>query len=454
MTSRRSRAWWVGLTIAGGLVLIVVTSLITRSLSGRRAQIDAQRDDSAKLARAPSASMDAKSSEGAVPHHAVVAVAPDVQQRIGVTVGKVEKAALQSTLRTVGIVRADETKLAHIHLKTEGWVDELFVDYTGQAVQKGAPLLSIYSPQLLVTEQDYLTARRGAASAEGAMPGGSALMSDAKTRLRLLDVPKGEIEQLERGDGARRTLTLRSPMRGTVIEKKAFPGQYVTPQDDLYVIADLSTVWVEAKIYESEISRVRVGQPAMVTGADLGTQPLRGKVMFIDPTVEETTRTVSLRVALPNPQGTLKPNMYVNVEIKEAAGDGVVVPMSAVIRTGERNLVYRVAGSDRFVPVEVKIAPASFGDKIEILAGLKPGDEVVTSANFLVDSESRLRAGGGSMAGMPGMDTPGAAKDGMKGMSMPSGGAPKGPKPTDGPHAPATSGAPTGSDEMKNMKMQ
>jgi Cu(I)/Ag(I) efflux system membrane fusion protein len=168
----------------------------------------------------------------------------------------------------------------------------------------------------------------------------------------------------------------------------------------LYVLADLSTVWVQAKVYEYELPHVELGQPATVTLAALPEQKLTGKVVFVQPTVEETTRTVQVRVELPNDKGLLKPGMFANVEIQHTMGEGLLVPTSAVIRTGERDIVYRMGPQGKFEPIEVKISSFKFGDRFQILEGLKAGDKVVTSANFLIDSESRLRIGGGMMPGM------------------------------------------------------
>lgn len=364
----------------------------------------------------------------AVKQHAALEIAPEVQQRIGVTTARAERAPLDLTIRTVGIIRADETKISHVQIKTEGWVEKLYVDYTGQRVKKGSRLLSIYSPDFLTTQIDYLRAHRYAA-ASGAQPvtAQTSLAQAARERLALWDVPPDEIAELERTQRPQKALTLRSLIDGTVLEKKAFAGQHVTPNEELYVIADLSTVWVQAKIYERELPNVKVGQVATVQVPAIPNRKLTGKIVFIDPVVEETARTVQVRIELPNRDDALRPSMFANVELTHAAGEALLVPTSAVIRTGEMDIVYRVE-NDRFVPVEVKIAPEQYGDKFRILSGLSADDVVVTSANFLIDSESRLRAGGGNMAGMSGMDMPGMEKGsgGMKGMKEMKGGEMKG----------------------------
>jgi Cu(I)/Ag(I) efflux system membrane fusion protein len=334
-------------------------------------------------------------AKSAVPGHAVVMVTPELQQRIGVTVGQVEKAPLRMSVRTIGIVRPDETKLARVHIRTEGWIKKLFVSFTGETVRKGDPLLSIYSPQFLTTQQEYLNAVQSKQDE---------LAELARQRLELWDVPADAIDELKRTGKPQTNLTLRSPLTGTVLERSAFEDQYVTPKSELYVVADLSTVWVQAKVYEYELPHVELGQPAKVTLPALPGRELIGKVVFIQPTVEEPARTVQVRVELPNRDGQLKPGMFAHITIAHTMGEGLLAPTSAIIRTGERDIAFRAEGDDHFVPVEVQISPFQFGDRFQILRGLKAGDRVVTSANFLIDSESRLRSGGGGMPSMPEMD--------------------------------------------------
>jgi Cu(I)/Ag(I) efflux system membrane fusion protein len=354
-----------------------------------------------------------------------VTLASAVQQRIGVTLGSVQQTPLNMTIQTVGIVRPNETKVAHIHLKTEGWVEKLFVSFTGQKVKAGDPMLSIYSPAFFTAQREYLTALQSAKSSPS--PDQQIVVEAARRRLELWDVPKQEIATLETEGKPGKSLTLRSPISGTVLDKKAFEGQYVAPPDELYMVADLSTVWVQAKVFEYELPHVEVGMSVTVTMPALPAREFKGKVVFIDPVVEETSRTVQVRIELPNADGQLKPGMFGRVIISHQMGEGLTVPTSAVIRTGERDIVFRAVSADRFVPVEVKISPLRFEDRFQILEGLRAGDEVVTSANFLIDSESRLRAGGASMVGMAGMDMgdtggnkkPAAKKpDDMKGMDM------------------------------------
>lgn len=347
------------------------------------------------------------------PGYAAVRISGEVQQRIGVMVGRVERTPLDMAIRTVGIVRADETKVAHIHVKTEGWVERLYVSFTGQKVRVGEPLLSIYSPAFFAAEREFLSALQ-AAKAGLEQPGDQQIVVEtARRRLELWDIPKDEIEALEKSGQPRKSLTLRSPISGTVLEKQAFAGQYVMPQTDLYVVADLSKVWMQAKVFQYELPHVALGMPATVSFASLPARKFAGRIVFIDPVVEEMSRSLQVRIELPNPDGDLRPGMFGDVSISHKMGTGLTVPASAILRTGERDIAFRAVSADRFVPVEVRVSPLGFGDRLQVLGGLSAGDQVVTSANFLIDSESRLEAGANSMAGMSGMGGGSSGDSGM-----------------------------------------
>ncbi len=383
----------------------------------------------------PKSTNNSATTSSGPPGYVEVGIAQEVQQRIGVTLGAATQTPLTMIIRAVGIVRPDETRLAHIHLKTEGWVEKLFVSFTGQEVKAGDPMLSIYSPAFFAAQRELLSALRSAKSSLEGMADQQVVLEAARKRLELWDVPADAIKALETTGKPSTSLILRSPISGTVLEKKAFQGQYTMTQNELYVVADLSTVWMQGKVFEYELPHVEIGMPVAITLPSLPTQQFTGKVVFIDPVVDEMTRSVQVRVELPNPDGRLKPGMFGHILISHAMGRGLTVPASAVIRTGERNIAFRAVSADRFLPVEVKISPLRFEDRFQVLEGLKAGDEVVTSANFLIDSESQLQAGGGSMAGMPGMDAgnkgdekkPAAKPEDiakpqdMKGMPMPSG---------------------------------
>ena len=359
------------------------------------------RSEETNKAGGGSTSTEPMGTPSTVPGHATVMIPGELQQRIGVRTGRVERGPLLMSVNALGIVQPNETQVARVNIKTEGWVDKLFVNFVGQVVRKGDPLLSIYSPNFLSTQQELLNALRSEQTVGG---GQQSLSSAARRRLELWDVPADEIDQLVKTGKPQQDLVLKSPINGTVLEKKVFAKQYVTPEKELYVIGDLSTVWVQAKVYEYEIPHVEIGQPATVTIASLPDQQFIGKVVFVQPTVEEVTRTVQVRVELPNKEGIFKPGMFAQISIRHPMGEGLLVPTSAVLRTGERDIAYRVEPGDHFVPVAVKLSPIQFGERYEVLEGLKEGEQVVTSANFLIDSESRIRLGGGGMAGMPGMD--------------------------------------------------
>ncbi|MHB1033418.1 MAG: efflux RND transporter periplasmic adaptor subunit [Pirellulales bacterium] len=355
------------------------------------------RSEEPKQAGEGSTSTEPMGTPSDVPGHATVMIPGELQQRIGVRIGRVERGPLTMSVNALGIVQPDETRVARINIKTEGWVDKLFVNFVGQTVRKGDPLLSIYSPQFLSTQQELLNSLR----AERTLGGSQQPLSEAaRRRLELWDVPSDEIDQLVQTGKPHKDLILRSPISGTVLERNVFERQYVTPEKELYVIGDLSTVWVQAKVYEYEIPHVEIGQPATVTIPSLPDQQFTGKVVFIQPTVAEVTRTVQVRIELPNQKGIFKPGMFAQISIKHAMGEGLLVPTSAVLRTGERDIAYRVEPGDHFVPVAVKISPIQFGERYEVFEGLKEGEQVVISANFLIDSESRIRLGAGGMAGM------------------------------------------------------
>lgn len=335
-----------------------------------------------------------------VPGHAIVTISPDRQQMIGVRKGKVVRDDLMMSIRAVGIIEPDQMKLKRVQTRVKGWVTKVFVNFVGQDVRKGDPLVEIYSPNLLETQQEYLIALKHPEKAEQAVME-SSLAASALRRLKLLDVPDDEIRELERTRKARDTLVLRSAIDGRVLDRNVLEGNYVEPAMELYRIADLSVVWLQAKIYEYELPHVAVGQQATVTLLAEPDSEFRGRVSFVEPVAQEVTRTVKVRVEIENPTDEVKPGMYADLRIEHSMGAGLVIPDSAVLRTGERDLAFRALPAGRFEPVEVKLG-ARFGDRWEVREGLKEGDEIVISAGFLIDSESRLKStasGGGHKHG-------------------------------------------------------
>lgn len=332
----------------------------------------------------------------AVPGRADVTVAPERAQLLGIRSEPVGAGMGGGTLRTVGRVAMDERRREVVHAKYQGYVERLHVDFTGKPVRQGQPLLAIYSPELVAAQKEYLVARRaqarlGDSSVPGVARSGTELAEASRQRLRAFDVSPEEIAALERTGTARRTITLRSPVSGVVVEKMAFEGMQVSPADRLYEIADLSRVWVLAEVYEKDLGAVRVGLPARVTLTAQPAAEWRGTVTFVSPIVKPETRTVEARIEVDNRSGVLKPDMFTDVFFEGTPSSVLTVPESAVIQTGERTLVFVDKGQGEYEPREVALGPRVAGG-YEVIRGLAAGERVVVSANFLLDSESSLRS--------------------------------------------------------------
>jgi membrane fusion protein, copper/silver efflux system len=332
-----------------------------------------------------------------------VQISPEKQQLIGVKFGTVAMKPLEKVIRTVGRVDYDEKRIMTVSPKVGGWIEDLFVDFTGQFVKQGDPLLTIYSPELVSTQEEYLLALQARKSlSKSPFPevtlSGDSLAESAKRRLKLWDISDDQIKTLEETGQGKKTLTLYSPSSGFVLEKTATKGMSVMPGMALYKLADLSVVWLLADIYEYELPFVRLGQQAAVELSYLPGETFSGKAIYIYPALDPNTRTAKVRFEFPNAQGRLKPEMYANVEIKIHLGQKLVVPEGAIIDTGIRQLAIIDKGNGYFEPREVKVGSKVEGD-YEVIQGLKAGERVVTSANFLIDSESKLKeamAGTGS----------------------------------------------------------
>lgn len=336
-----------------------------------------------------------------------VHLTPAQAQTMGVTYTVVQRGPLERTVRTVGQIAPAESRLAEITTKIDGFVDRLFVGATGVAVRKGEPLLTLYSPMLVAAQEELLTAKRLAAAVDSGEPeawrNAQALLEAARRRLAYWDISADQIERLERTGEVTKTLTLEAPFDGVVLEKMVVQGQAVMPGMKLYRLADLSTVWIEADVFEQDIALVRVGAPARVELAAYPGQSFSGRVSFVWPVVDEQSRTGRVRVAVPNPGGRLKPGMYATLFFDaRLGGDLLSVPAEAVVMTGERNLVFVVGADGALEPREVTLGGRADG-RLQVLSGLNEGERIVASANFLVDAESRL-GGGKGMAGMPGMN--------------------------------------------------
>ncbi|MFN3477392.1 MAG: efflux RND transporter periplasmic adaptor subunit, partial [Candidatus Methylomirabilales bacterium] len=333
-----------------------------------------------------------------------VLLSPIRQQLAGVRTGVVQVKDLEATVRTVGIVEYDERKVARIHPKIEGWIEKIFVDFTGKFVKKGDPLFSVYSPELVATQEEYLLALKAKRYLEGSpvqevAKSGQSLLEAARRRLLLWDITEEQIQELEQTGKPKKSLMLYSPINGIVVKKEAYKGVFVKPEMELYTIADLSTIWIQADIYEYELPLIKVGQEATVSLSYYPGQVFKGKVIYIYPYLKDKTRTIRVRFEFPNtPDWKLKPEMFSNVEVKIKLGKKLAVPEEAVLDSGVRQIVFVAKGEGLFEPREVKLG-AKVDNYYEVLSGLSKGEKVVTSANFLIDSESRLKAAMGAMPG-------------------------------------------------------
>ncbi|MEN6421517.1 MAG: efflux RND transporter periplasmic adaptor subunit [Smithella sp.] len=329
-----------------------------------------------------------------------VEISSEQQKLIGVKTVQVSFKPVFKTIRTVGRIEADERKLATINTKVEGWIEKLHVDYTGRYVKKGDPLAEIYSPELLATQQEFLALLKWTKQPDDQKKNDTlslmlaqdaeAALAAARQRLRLWDISEGQIKQIERTGKPFRTLTLYSPVSGFVTQKMAVSGMKFMPGEKLFDIADLSSLWIIADIYEYELPFVKVGLPAKITLSYFPGKELSSKIDYIYPTISADTRTAKVRFTLPNPGGRLKPQMFTNVEIRISLGKKLVIPDSAVIDTGESQIVYVDKGEGAFEPREVKLGLRADGE-VEVLRGIKAGEKIASSANFLIDSEAQFK---------------------------------------------------------------
>ena len=336
-----------------------------------------------------------------------VRISPEKVQMLGVRTEPAALRPLARAVRAVGTLQVDERRVHTVAPRFEGWIERLHVNTTGQPVARGEPLMTVYSPDLVTAQQDYLVAAKGMQALSEAGPEVQAnmrrLMDGALQRLRNWEISDRELQQLEREGTVRRTVTVRSPASGVVVDKQAIAGMRFMPGEALFQISDLSVLWLMADVFEQDLALVRPGQAASITVNAYPGKPFAGKVAFFYPTLEAETRTAKVRIELPNPGARLKPNMYATVEL--AAGPerkALAVPESAVIDSGVRRIVLVQVADGRFQPREVKLG-ARAGDYVEILQGVQEGEPVVVSANFLIDAESNLRAAiGGFTAGAAG----------------------------------------------------
>jgi multidrug efflux pump subunit AcrA (membrane-fusion protein) len=362
--------------------------------------------------------MSGMTSKSSRPDSQSLTLTADEIRSFGVTFGTVEERALEPTVRATGLVVLDETRVAQVTSKVGGFVERLEADYSGQQVRRGQALYALYSPELVSAQEELLAAARlpgatGGTAVPGLPSGAADLLEAARRRLDLWGVSQGQIDAVLRRGAPQRAITFLSPLTGVVVEKQVVLGQAIESGQPLYTIADLSEVWVNAHLRESDAGAVAEGSRAEVEFAAFPGRPVTGQVSFVAPTLQGASRSVQARIAVPNPGGKLRPGMYGTVRISAPGWRALTVPSAAVVRTGERSIVFVDLGSGRLSAREVKTGRTAAG-LAEVLAGLEPGQRVVTSAQFLLESESNLSEimrsmmGQSGAGGMDGMDPGGA----------------------------------------------
>jgi RND family efflux transporter MFP subunit len=336
---------------------------------------------------------------------APIQLSPQRMQSIGVKVGTVESKVMSDEIRSYGNVQPNERRFAYVQTRFAGWIRKIYADATGDFIAKGQPLFTIYSPDLVASEREYLLAKKSAAALQqsavsGVADGAASLITAAKARLQQFDISESEIAKLDETGEPITDLTVNSPVAGYITEKNALPNMNVQPDTKLYTIADLSVVWVLAQIFQNDAGKIKPGDPAEVTLDAYPGQVFRGRVDYLLPQLDMATRTLSARLVFPNPGLKLRPGMYVNVSLKLPLGQRLIVPDSAVFHSGTKNLIFTYAGEGNIEPHEVELGP-HVGDQFVISKGVKAGDQIVTSANFLIDSEAQLAAAAGAFMPPP-----------------------------------------------------
>lgn len=357
----------------------------------------------------------APASQPAIEEAPQIELSAEQIQRIGVKTVKVGVKPFQKVIRTVGRIEVNERNQATVNAKVEGWIEKLYVDYTGRYVKKGEPLAEIYSPELLATQQEFLNTKKWAGKQGARKPhdghnhdagretpapasvlqqmlekDASATLDAARQRLLLWDISERQIKKIEETGKPIRTLTLYSPVHGYVTQKMVVRGMKVMPGEKLFDVADFSSVWIAADIYEQDLSAIRVGQSVKITLSSFPNRELSSVIDYIYPVVAAETRTMKVRMTIPNPGGQLKPQMYANLDIRIGLGKRLTIPSSAVIDTGRGQVVYVDRGNGAFEPREIMTGVRT-DSAVEVLRGLKAGDKVASSANFLIDSEAQLK---------------------------------------------------------------
>jgi RND family efflux transporter MFP subunit len=408
------RAFWIAVTTT--IALAIVASALWWRLSHSGAAPQPGKDSASEPMEAMAQTSNASESQpGAAGEmqmsnmqeapRAPIQLTPQRMQSIGIVLGKVESKAVNSELRFYGNVQVDERRQAYVQTRFAGWIRKVYADATGNFIGKGQPLFTIYSPDLVATEQEYLIAKKNAdtlqrSNVNGVASGASMLFSAAKERLLQWEVSPGEIEKLDQGDKPITDLTIYSPVSGYITDKKALPNLYVQPETMLYTVADLSDVWVLAQVFQSDAGKIKPGDAAEVTVDAYPGRIFNGRMEYILPQLDMNTRTLPVRLVFANPGLKLKPGMYVNVAVKLGLGRQLVVPASAAFHSGTKNLIFVYQGEGNIEPREVEFGP-QVGDQIVVAKGLRREEQIVTSANFLIDSEAQLQAAAGAFVPPP-----------------------------------------------------
>jgi RND family efflux transporter MFP subunit len=336
---------------------------------------------------------------------APIQLTPERRQLIGLQIATVEEKKLSSLIEATGMVEPDEQLEGYVQTRFAGWIRQVFVNQTYQFVRQGQPLFTIYSPDLVATENEYVIAlnaarRLGGSSIESVATGAQSLSAAALDRLKLFGVPAREIARLQREGTTRDAVEIDSPMTGYVVERNALPNMYAQPETKLYAITTLSNIWIYAAVFQNQLGQVKAGDPVAVTVDAYPGQTFEGRVDFIWEAMDPNTRTARVRCSFTNPEGLLKLGMYVAVAITPNLGYGLVIPDSGVFRTGTHNVVFIDRGDGYLTPTEVELGP-HLDNGFQVLKGLQAGQRIVSSANFLIDSESQLQAASGTFVPPP-----------------------------------------------------
>jgi Cu(I)/Ag(I) efflux system membrane fusion protein/cobalt-zinc-cadmium efflux system membrane fusion protein len=414
----KTRTYQIALAAALAACVLLAAALAVALLRRGHAAPAAVSSSDPVLARGPQAAAQSASASSAVaagaePTLAPVQLSPQRMQEIGVTSATVERKNVTDNLSVPGNVDMDEEKLSYVQVRFPGWIQNVSANATYQFVRKGQQLFTVYSPDLVSSEQEYLLARQNQKTfapneQDMAVQEGGWLLRAAEERLRQFGVPEQTIADLERSGKVQHDIAIVSPASGYIIDRTALPNAYVQPDSKLYTIADLSTVWVYANVFQNDVGRLKPGDAGQVTVDAYPGRTFNGRVDQILPQVDPTTRTVRVRMVFRNPGVVLKPGMYVNVAIAIPLGQQLVVPVSAVLQAGSQAVAFIDHGNGSLEPRVIQVGP-QLNDSVIVLSGLKAGEKVVSSANFLVDSESQLQAALGSFAPLPQQAPAGAA---------------------------------------------